>query len=112
MTWVDDSFSATRVEKDRNALKSELDDLQSQLDHVMKGKSQAEKMGKSLEHQLGDLSRKLDDSNRATNDINAQRARDQVRTPHLEQFLLRSAQQRPRGCVARHRHCRLPKRRR
>jgi ABC-type hemin transport system substrate-binding protein len=49
------------LEKEKQAVKSEVEDLAQRVDHVNKGKAAAEKLAKQLEQQLSDLSAKIDE---------------------------------------------------
>jgi len=64
-----------KLEKEKQTVKAELDDLRAQLDHAQKGKASAEKLSKQLEQQVTDISIKLDDSLKQINESNQQRSR-------------------------------------
>ncbi|CAF1238599.1 unnamed protein product [Rotaria sordida] len=64
-----------KLEKDKQTIKSELDDLRAQLDHSQKGKAAAEKLSKQLEQQLSEIQAKLDDSFKQINDLSGQRTK-------------------------------------
>ncbi|CAF4167578.1 unnamed protein product, partial [Rotaria magnacalcarata] len=64
-----------KLEKDKQNVKSELEDLRAQLDHAQKGKASAEKLSKQLEQQLSDLQVKLDDSFKQINDVTSQKTK-------------------------------------
>jgi len=58
-----------KLEKDKQTVKSQLDEVKSQFEHVQKGKNAAEKLAKQLETQLGDLQAKLDDHVRQVSEL-------------------------------------------
>ena len=51
-----------KLGKEKQSVKSELDDLRAQVDHVQKGKAAAEKLSKQLEQQLSEIQAKFEDS--------------------------------------------------
>jgi len=64
-----------KLEKEKQSVKSELDDLRAQLDHAQKGKASAEKLSKQLEQQLTDIQIKFDDSLKQINEFSGQKSR-------------------------------------
>ena len=59
-----------KLEKEKQTVKSELDDLRTQVEHVQKGKATAEKLSKQLEQQLNEIQIKLEDHVKQINDLN------------------------------------------
>ncbi|CAF4332373.1 unnamed protein product, partial [Rotaria sordida] len=49
------------MEKEKQTVKSELDDLRTQIEHLQKGKATAEKLSKQLEQQLNRIQTKIED---------------------------------------------------
>jgi myosin heavy chain 6/7 len=64
-----------KLEKEKQTVKSELDDLRAQVEHVHKGKAAAEKLSKQLEQQLNDIQIKLEDSLKQINESNHQKTK-------------------------------------
>jgi len=64
-----------KLEKEKQSVKSELDDLRTQVEHVTKGRQAAEKLSKQLEQQVNDVQIKLEDSVRQINDFSSQRTK-------------------------------------
>ena len=64
-----------KLEKDKQTVKSELEDLKSQFEHVQKGKAAAEKLSKQMETQLSDVQLKLDENSRLVIEFNQQKTR-------------------------------------
>jgi myosin heavy chain 6/7 len=64
-----------KLEKEKQTVKSELDDLRTQVEHVHKGKAAAEKLSKQLEQQLNEIQIKLEDSVKQINDFNNQKTK-------------------------------------
>ena len=56
-------------------MKSELDDLRTQVEHVNKGKTAAEKLSKQLEQQLSEIQIKLEDSVKHSNEFSSQKSK-------------------------------------
>ncbi len=63
------------MEKQRSQLKAELDDARTQLEHVSKGKTSADKLVKQLESQLAEAADKLDDAQRKTQEVESSKSR-------------------------------------
>jgi myosin heavy chain 6/7 len=64
-----------KLEKDKQTVKSELDDFKSQFEHVQKGKVTAEKLSKQLEVQLNELQIKVDENSRQIVDLSQQKSK-------------------------------------
>ncbi|UJR25222.1 hypothetical protein I4U23_006574 [Adineta vaga] len=64
-----------KLEKEKQGVKSETDDLRAQLDHAQKGRASAEKLAKQLEQQLNDIQLKFEDSLKQINDVSGQRSK-------------------------------------
>lgn len=64
-----------KLEKEKQGVRSELEDLRTQLDHTIKGKVAAEKLSKQLEQQLNDNQLKLEDGLKQINDLNHQKSK-------------------------------------
>ncbi|XP_042243038.1 myosin heavy chain, muscle-like isoform X15 [Homarus americanus] len=60
-----------RLEKEKNQLKNQSDDLKLATDHMTADKAAAEKMNKQLQHQSNEIQSKLDEANRTLNDFDA-----------------------------------------
>ncbi|CAF0977389.1 unnamed protein product [Rotaria sordida] len=64
-----------KLEKDKQTMKSELDDLRIQIDYIQKGKITAEKLSKQLEQQLNEIHIKLDEHIKQITDLNHQKSK-------------------------------------
>ena len=73
----------SKIEKEKQALKAEVEDAQGQLDHVTKGKQSAEGQAKKLAAQLDELSARLEDSSRSISDLGSQKSRAQAENAEL-----------------------------
>ncbi|CAF0931345.1 unnamed protein product, partial [Brachionus calyciflorus] len=74
-----------KLEKDRQLIKSEVDEAKLQTEHVLKAKANVEKLTKQLEQQLQELSVKFDETNRSVSDLNSQKAKLQSENSNLIQ---------------------------
>ncbi|XP_062294436.1 myosin heavy chain, fast skeletal muscle-like [Scomber scombrus] len=72
-----------KLEKEKNEMKMEIDDLASNMEAVAKAKVNLEKMSRSLEDQLMELKTKNDESMRHMSDLTNQRARFQTENGEL-----------------------------
>ncbi|XDV20704.1 hypothetical protein PO909_025986 [Leuciscus waleckii] len=67
-----------KLEKEKSEFKMEIDDLSSNMEAVAKGKTNLEKMCRTLEDQLSEIKSKNDENIRQLNDLSAHRARLQT----------------------------------
>ncbi|XP_053194922.1 myosin heavy chain, fast skeletal muscle-like [Scomber japonicus] len=72
-----------KLEKEKNEMKMEIDDLASNMEAVAKAKVNLEKMCRSLEDQLMELKTKTDENMRHMSDLTNQRARFQTENAEL-----------------------------
>ncbi|CAF3425009.1 unnamed protein product [Rotaria sp. Silwood1] len=64
-----------KLEKEKQAFKSELDDVRAQVEHVQKGRIAAEKLSKQLEQQFSDVQIKIEDSHKQISEFTLIRTR-------------------------------------
>ncbi|XP_045551541.1 myosin-6 [Salmo salar] len=64
-----------KLEKEKSELKLELDDLSSNMESVVKAKSNMEKMCRSMEDNMNENKTKYEEAQRSLNDFSSQRAR-------------------------------------
>uniref|UniRef100_A0A3P9LWK3 Myosin, heavy chain 6, cardiac muscle, alpha n=1 Tax=Oryzias latipes TaxID=8090 RepID=A0A3P9LWK3_ORYLA len=64
-----------KLEKEKNELKLELDDLSSSMESVVKSKANIEKMCRTLEDNMNEYKCKFEEAQRTINDLTTQRAR-------------------------------------
>uniref|UniRef100_A0A8D0HPL8 Myosin heavy chain n=1 Tax=Sphenodon punctatus TaxID=8508 RepID=A0A8D0HPL8_SPHPU len=67
-----------KLEKEKSELKMEADDLSSNLEQLVKGKANSEKLCRTYEDHLNEAKTKLDEMTRLVNDLNAQKGRLQT----------------------------------
>uniref|UniRef100_A0A674DR81 Myosin-7 n=1 Tax=Salmo trutta TaxID=8032 RepID=A0A674DR81_SALTR len=67
-----------KLEKEKNELRLELDDVLSNMDHVAKSKINLEKLSRTLEDQANEYRTKYEETQRSLNDITTQKARLQA----------------------------------
>ncbi|XP_032833287.1 myosin-7-like [Petromyzon marinus] len=72
-----------KLEKEKSELKMELDDVLSNMESVVKTKSNLEKMCRSYEDQLNELKLSSEENQRALNDFTAQKAKLQTENGEL-----------------------------
>ena len=77
----------SRVEKEKNQLKGEIDDLQSQIEHAGKNRGMSDKMSKQVEMQISELNDKLDSSSRTIVELNSTKSRLQMESTDLTRQL-------------------------
>ncbi|XP_031419237.1 myosin-7-like isoform X2 [Clupea harengus] len=64
-----------KLEKEKSELRLELDDVVSSMEHIVKNKSNLEKLCRSLEDQVNEFRNKGEDSQRSLNDFTTQKAK-------------------------------------
>ncbi|XP_059180070.1 myosin heavy chain, fast skeletal muscle-like [Centropristis striata] len=76
-----------KLEKEKQEYKMEIDDLSSNIELMVKAKSNYEKLSHSLEDQLGEFKTKHEENSRLITEINAQRARLQNENGEFSRLL-------------------------
>uniref|UniRef100_A0A674DPW2 Myosin-7 n=1 Tax=Salmo trutta TaxID=8032 RepID=A0A674DPW2_SALTR len=72
-----------KLEKEKNELRLELDDVLSNMDHVAKSKINLEKLSRTLEDQANEYRTKYEETQRSLNDITTQKARLQAENDEI-----------------------------
>merc|ERR1712025_89209 len=72
-----------RLDKEKNQLKHELDDVSAQLEHAGKNKGMSEKMSKQVEAQISELNGRLDQATREIADLTAAKNRASAESSDL-----------------------------
>ncbi|KAH0624969.1 hypothetical protein JD844_032932 [Phrynosoma platyrhinos] len=67
-----------KLEKEKSELKLEVDDLSSNMEQLVKGKSNAEKLCRTLEDHLNEAKTKVDEMTRVVNDLTTQKGKLQT----------------------------------
>ncbi|XP_076017250.1 myosin-7-like [Genypterus blacodes] len=76
-----------KLEKEKSELRLELDDVVSNMEHIVKVKGNLEKMCRTLEDQMSEFRTKLDETQRSNNDFTMQRAKLQTENGELSRQL-------------------------
>ncbi|XP_071815059.1 uncharacterized protein [Apostichopus japonicus] len=65
----------SKLDKEKNSLRAEIDDLAGNIDYVQKGKLNAEKTCHQLEAQLAEANSRLEEQSRSISDLSSQKSR-------------------------------------
>ncbi|XP_063161645.1 myosin-15 isoform X3 [Candoia aspera] len=76
-----------KLEKEKSELKLELDDLSSNMEQLVKGKANAEKLCRTFEDHLSEAKTKVDEMTRLVNDLTAQKGKLQVENGEFTRLL-------------------------
>ncbi|OCU01247.1 hypothetical protein XELAEV_18007037mg [Xenopus laevis] len=76
-----------KLEKEKSELKLELDDVASNMEQVVKGKANLEKLCRTLEDQANEYRTKSEETQRLANDLSTQRAKLQTENGELSRRL-------------------------
>ncbi|KAE8633491.1 hypothetical protein XENTR_v10001894 [Xenopus tropicalis] len=76
-----------KLEKEKSELKLELDDVASNMEQVIKGKANLEKLCRTLEDQANEYRTKSEETQRTANDLSTQRAKLQTENGELTRRL-------------------------
>ncbi|XP_064201635.1 myosin heavy chain, skeletal muscle-like [Anguilla rostrata] len=76
-----------KLEKEKSELRLELDDVVSNMEHVIKTKGNYEKMCRTLEDQLNEYRTKYEESQRSINDFNMHKAKLQTENGEFSRLL-------------------------
>ncbi|KAM8838270.1 myosin-7-like [Synchiropus picturatus] len=76
-----------KLEKEKSELRLELDDVVSNMEHVVKSKNNLEKMCRSLEDQMNEYKTKAEEGQRTINDFSMQKAKLQTENGELARQL-------------------------
>ncbi|XP_070829538.1 myosin-7-like [Chaetodon trifascialis] len=76
-----------KLEKEKSELRLELDDVISNMEHIVKSKNNLEKMCRSLEDQMTEYKTKSEEGQRTINDFNMQKAKLQTENGELARQL-------------------------
>uniref|UniRef100_A0A2K5EW19 Myosin-6 n=1 Tax=Aotus nancymaae TaxID=37293 RepID=A0A2K5EW19_AOTNA len=76
-----------KLEKEKSEFKLELDDVTSNMEHIIKAKANLEKVSRTLEDQANEYRVKLEEAQRSLNDFTTQRAKLQTENGELARQL-------------------------
>uniref|UniRef100_A0A2K5RQE9 Myosin-6 n=1 Tax=Cebus imitator TaxID=2715852 RepID=A0A2K5RQE9_CEBIM len=76
-----------KLEKEKSEFKLELDDVTSNMEHIIKAKANLEKVSRTLEDQANEYRMKLEEAQRSLNDFTTQRAKLQTENGELARQL-------------------------